>query len=67
LRIAVDYDTCEGNAVCMSILPEVFEVREDNTLCLLDENPPEALRAKVDQAVMLCPTQAISLEDSRRR
>ena len=63
MRIVVDYDLCESNAVCMSILPEVFEVRDDDFLYVLDESPPEALRGKVDEAVARCPKQAISVED----
>jgi ferredoxin len=62
VRIVVDYDRCESNAVCMGILPEVFEVRDDNFLYVLDESPPEALRAQVEEAVRSCPTQAISIE-----
>ena len=32
MKVVVDYDLCESNAVCMAIAPEVFEVRDD---CLL--------------------------------
>jgi ferredoxin len=61
MRVVVDYDRCESNAVCMGISPEVFEVRDDNFLYVLNENPPEELRDKLRQAVASCPTQAISL------
>ena len=61
MRVVVDYDRCESNAVCMGILPEVFEVRDDNFLYVLNENPPEQYRDKLLQAVASCPTQAISL------
>jgi ferredoxin len=61
MRIVVDYDLCESNAVCMGILPEVFEVRDDNFLYVLNENPPEASRQAVTQAVASCPTHAISV------
>jgi ferredoxin len=63
MRIVVDYDLCESNAVCMSILPEVFEVRDDDFLYVLDETPPEELRGKVEEAVARCPKQAIAIED----
>jgi ferredoxin len=61
MRIVVDYDLCESNAVCMDILPEVFEVRDDNFLYLLNERPPEEYREKLAQAVASCPKQAISV------
>ena len=63
MRVVVDYDRCESNALCMGAAPEVFEVRDDDNLYLLDEHPPEALRVKVEEAVRLCPKQALSIEE----
>ena len=63
MRVVVDWDLCESNAICMSVAPEVFEVDDDDQLNLLQENPPEELRAKVEEAVRRCPKQALALED----
>jgi ferredoxin len=63
MRVVVDFDQCESNALCMGILPQVFEVRDDDFLYVLDENPPEELRDKVMEAVRSCPKNAISIED----
>jgi ferredoxin len=63
MRVVVDFDLCESNALCMDAAPEVFEVREDDFLYVLQENPDEALRAKVEQAARVCPKQAIKIED----
>jgi ferredoxin len=63
MRVVVDYDLCESNALCMGILPEVFEVREDDLLYVLNENPPEEWRDKVVEAARTCPKAAISIED----
>ena len=63
MRVIVDFDKCESNALCMAAAPEVFEVRDDDFLYVLDENPPEALRSKVEMAVANCPKQAITIED----
>jgi ferredoxin len=46
----------------MGIAPEVFEVREDDLLYVLDEHPPETRRDQVLQAVRTCPKNAISIE-----
>jgi ferredoxin len=46
----------------MGVAPQVFEVRDDDFLYLLDENPPEDLREKIEEAVRICPKQAISIE-----
>jgi len=63
MRVVVDYTLCESNAVCMRLVPEVFEVRDDDRLYLRTERPPEALRTRVDEAVRRCPKQALSLID----
>jgi ferredoxin len=63
-KVVVDFDLCESNAICMGIAPEVFEVRDDNFLYILQENPPDDLRGKVEEAVRDCPRQAISIEES---
>jgi ferredoxin len=62
MRVVVDYDLCESNALCMAAAPEVFEVRDDDFLYLLQEEPPEALREKVEEAARRCPKQAITIE-----
>jgi ferredoxin len=62
MKVVVDFDLCESNAICMGIAPEVFEVREDDFLYILQENPPEELRPQVEEAVRSCPKAAIRLE-----
>jgi ferredoxin len=47
----------------MEAAPEVFEVRDDDFLYILDETPPDDLRPKVDEAVRRCPKAAISVVD----
>lgn len=63
MKIVIDYDLCEANAICMAIEPSVFEVRDDDVLYILQEEPPEELRPKMEQAVRRCPKQAISIEE----
>jgi ferredoxin len=62
-KVVVDFDLCESNAVCMGVAPEVFEVRDDDFLYVLQERPGEELRGKVEEAVQRCPKQAIAIED----
>ena len=64
MKIVVDYDRCEANAVCMQVCPEVFEVKDDDNLYLSTETPDESLRAKVEESVRRCPRQAIELEET---
>ena len=63
MRIEIDFDRCESNGVCMGIAPQVFEVRDDDNLYLLQERPPEELRPLVEAAARGCPKQAISVFD----
>jgi ferredoxin len=63
MKIVIDYDLCEANAVCMDVCPECFRVEEDDTLTVLVENPGEELRGKVEEAVRLCPRQAIAIQE----
>ncbi|MBI2168220.1 MAG: ferredoxin [Actinobacteria bacterium] len=62
-RVVVDFDRCESNAVCMGIVPEVFEVRDDDFLYVLQDEPPDEFRAQCEEAVRRCPKQAISIEE----
>jgi ferredoxin len=63
MRVRVDHNLCESNAVCVRLVPEVFEIDDDDRLQLRLERPPESLRARVEQAVRRCPKQALSIID----
>ncbi len=63
MRVVVDFDVCASTGACMQTCPEVFEVRSDGYLYILQEEPGEALWHKVREAAELCPTGAISLEE----
>ena len=62
-RIQVDFDLCESNAICMQIAPEVFEVRDDDFLYILNEEPGEDLKAQGEEAAQRCPKQAIAIAE----
>ena len=61
MRVQVDLQICEGNAVCMKVAPEVFEVRDDDKAYVLVDPVPEDLRAKVEASVRRCPRRAIAI------
>jgi ferredoxin len=63
MRVIVNPELCEGNAVCMKVAPEVFVVGDDDLARLLVERPGEALRAKVEEEVRRCPRQALRIEE----
>ena len=63
MRIVVEYDLCESNGLCEEAAPELFRLNDDDNLDVLNENPPEELRAKAEEAVRRCPKQAIRIEE----
>jgi ferredoxin len=63
VKVVIDYDLCESNAVCMGIAPDIFEVRDDDNLYILNERPDEGRRPDVEEAVRRCPKQAISIAE----
>ncbi len=63
MKVSVDFDVCASTGACMQVCPEVFEVRSDGYLYVLQENPSDELHDKVHQAADMCPTAAITVED----
>ena len=63
MRVVVDFDLCESNDICMQIAPDIFEVRDDDFLYVLDETPSEDRRSNLEESVQRCPKQAISIEE----
>ncbi|MBW4030178.1 MAG: ferredoxin [Acidobacteria bacterium] len=63
MKVTVDFDLCSSNAVCMSIVPEVFEVREDGYLYVLNDQPGEEFAERVREAAASCPNGAIAIEE----
>lgn len=62
MKVVVDYDVCASTGTCMKVAPEIFEVRSDGFLYVLQEEPSEELRAKAEEAADMCPTGAITIE-----
>ena len=58
MRVVVNLNQCEANALCMGVAPEVFDLTEDDELILLNEHPDESLRDRIETAVRQCPRQA---------
>ena len=63
MKIAVDYDACEANAVCVGIIPEVFDLDDDDELHITQPNPPAELADRVRHAVRSCPKAALTLDE----
>ena len=62
MKIVVDFDVCQSHGLCTEAAPEIFEIRDDGFLYILNEQPPDSLRSKVEHAIRECPTGAIKVE-----
>ena len=62
MKVVVDFEVCQSHGLCTQAAPEVFELRDDGFLYILNETPPEALRKKLEIAARECPTGAIKIE-----
>jgi ferredoxin len=62
MKIKVDFDLCESNALCEGIAPDVFEVDDDDYLQLKTDETTDENLERVQRAVASCPRAAISLE-----
>ncbi|TVT53197.1 ferredoxin [Amycolatopsis cynarae] len=63
MKIVVDRAKCEGLGMCEAMAHEFFEVQDDGTMVVLDENPGEEHRTELAAAVDACPVLALSLKD----
>lgn len=63
MKIAVDYDLCQGHAMCEVEAPNVFRVGKADQVEVLQPEPPAPLHDAVRRAVTYCPTRALSLQE----
>jgi ferredoxin len=64
VRVKVDYEVCEANAVCAGLVPEVFEVDDEDNLHILVSEVPPGLADRVRHAVRSCPKAALETDES---
>jgi ferredoxin len=63
MKVVVDFGLCEANGICMGIIPEVFDLDEQDYLHVLDDKVTPDNEAQIRDAVRQCPRQAISVAD----
>lgn len=62
-KIVVDFGLCESNGVCMGIIPEVFDLDDEDYLHVLTDVVTPEIEERVKESVRQCPRQAISIVD----
>jgi ferredoxin len=63
MKIEVDFGLCEANAICMAIIPEVFQVDDQDYLEVLNDEVTPENESQIREAVRQCPRQAISIKE----
>jgi ferredoxin len=63
MKVIVDYDLCESHGRCVEAAPAVFEIRDDDLMYVLQEEPGADHRSEVETAVTNCPRQALRLQE----
>ncbi len=68
MKVKVDWDLCEANAVCMDVAPALYKVDDEDNFHHLIKGAEEDSSGdvpadqvdKAKEAVRLCPRQALS-------
>jgi ferredoxin len=63
MKVKVDFDLCESNALCEAIAPDIFELDDDDFLVVLDDEVTDENRDRIERAVASCPRAAISIAE----
>lgn len=60
-KLLIDQEKCVNSGQCAYMQPELFELNEAGEPHVLDLNLAGELIAKANDAIEMCPSQAISL------
>lgn len=59
MQVEVDRDRCEGNAICVNLVPRLFELDDDDYAVVKIDPVPAELEGIAARAVEECPRQAL--------
>ena len=63
MRVEVDRDRCEGNAVCVGIAPGLFELDDEDYAVVTQDPVPADQEDLAEQSILECPRAAIFRKD----
>ena len=63
MRVEVDHDRCEGNAVCVGIAPDLFDLDDDDYAVIKADPVPADQEALAEQSIAECPRAALRRKD----
>ena len=63
MKIIADTARCVGAGQCVLTEPDLFDQTDDGTVVVVDDTPRGEQLARAREAVNVCPSQALSLQD----
>ncbi|BDX30182.1 ferredoxin [Mycobacterium antarcticum] len=63
MRVEVDRDRCEGNAVCVGIAPDLFDLDDEDYAVIKVDAVPADQEALAEQSIAECPRAALIRRD----
>ena len=63
MRVEVDRDRCEGNAVCVGIAPDIFDLDDEDYAVVKKDPIPADQGDLAEQAIAECPRAALLRKD----
>lgn len=64
MHVTLDETKCQAYGNCMITAPDVFDLGDDDAVVtILQEQPAEARRPDVQEAVRSCPVEALTLSE----
>lgn len=63
MRVKVDRDRCEGNAVCLGIAPDIFDLDDEDYAVVKTDPIPDGQEDLAEQSIAECPRAALVRED----
>jgi ferredoxin len=62
MKVDVDLGLCRSYGLCAGVAPDVFVLTDEGVLEVLQHEVDESRRAEMEEAALMCPTQAIRLD-----
>jgi ferredoxin len=63
MRVEVDHDRCEGNAVCVGIAPDLFDLDDEDYAVIKADPVPDGQEELAEQSIAECPRAALIRRD----
>jgi ferredoxin len=61
MKVKVDKELCSGDAICVDLCPQVFEMNDDDIAEVIVDEVPEDLEDDVRDAAESCPESCIEI------